>query len=90
VPSRAMLVASLDTRIAREGTPFRVQFKPSLGDVAAARQRQRDSAAIHQMNSGGTLPIARPHVVVDTETCEPAEAAALILQGLGLQQPPAP
>jgi len=84
------LLACLDTRIAREGTPFRVKWKPNQGNVEAARQRQRDSAATYRMNSGGALPIARPHVVVDTETCEPAEAAALILQGLGLQQPPAP
>jgi len=78
------LVASLDTRIAREGTPFRVKFKPSLGDVEAARQRQRDSAAIHQMNSGGTLPIARSHVVIDTEACDPPQAARQIRASLGL------
>ncbi len=78
------LLASLDTRIAREGTPFRARLKPSQGAVEAARQRQRDAAKIYRMNSGGTLPIARPHVIIDTETCEPAQAAAEIRRQLGL------
>jgi hypothetical protein len=78
------LLASLDTRIAREGTPFRTRFKPNLGDVEAARQRQRDGASIYRMNTGGTLPIARAHVVIDTETCEPAQAAAEIQRRLDL------
>ena len=78
------LLASLDTRIAREGTPFRVKWKPNQGDVEAARQRQRDGAAMYRLNSGGTLPIARSHVVIDTETCQPAEAATQIRQRLGL------
>ncbi len=34
------LLASLEARIAREGTPFRVRLKPNQGDVAAARARQ--------------------------------------------------
>jgi hypothetical protein len=78
------LLASLDTRIAREGTPLRTRFKPNLGDVEAARQRQRDAATTYRMNSDGPLPIARPHVVIDTETCEPAQAAAQIRRQLGL------
>ena len=78
------LLASLDTRIAREGTPFRVKWKPNQGDVEAARQRQRDGAAMYRLNSGGTLPIARSHVVIDTETCQPADAATQIRQRLGL------
>ena len=78
------LLASLDTRIAREGTPLRTLLKPSLGAVEAARQRQRDAAKLYRMNSGGTLPIARQHMVIDTETCEPAQAAAEIRRQLGL------
>jgi hypothetical protein len=78
------LLASLDTRIAREGTPLRTRLKPNLGEVEAARQRQRDAAKTYRMNSGGTLPIARRHVIIDTETCEPAQAAAEILRRLGL------
>ena len=78
------LLASLDTRIAREGTPFRVKWKPNQGDVEAARQRQRDAAATYRMNSCGTLPIARSHIVIDTETCEPAQAAVQIRHRLGM------
>ena len=78
------LLASLETRIAREGTPFRAKWKPNQGDVEAARQRQRDAAATYRMNSGGPLPVARPHVVIDTEACEPAQAAAEIRRRLGL------
>ena len=76
------VLASLETRIAREGTPFRVKWKPNQGDVEAARQRQRAEAGAHRMNSDGVLPIARPHIVIDSEAFERAEAAAEIRRRL--------
>lgn len=78
------LLASLEARLAREGTPFRARMKPNQDDVEAARARQREFAARHQMNTNGPLPIAHPHIVIDTEAFEPADAAAEIQRLLGL------
>ena len=78
------LLASLETRIAREGTAFRAKWKPNQGDVEAARQRQRDAEVAHRMNSGGTLPIARTPLVIDTEAFEPTAAADEIRRRLSL------
>lgn len=78
------LLASLETRIAREGTPFRVRLKPNQGDVAAARARQLEFASKYEMNTDGRLPIAYPHIIIDTETMAPEAAAAEIQKQLGL------
>ena len=69
------LLARLNTRIAREGTAFRIGLKPSQRDVEAARARQIDAAAQHRMNTGGVLPLGYPHLVVDTESIDPPGAA---------------
>lgn len=69
------LLARLNTRIAREGTAFRIGLKPSQRDVEAARARQIDADAQHRMNTGGVLPLGYPHLVVDTESIDPPGAA---------------
>ncbi len=78
------LRASLQARIDREGTPFRARLKPNQGDVEAARARQVSTDQAHRMNTDGTLPIGRPHLVVDTEAMSPDEGAAHIQAALGL------
>jgi hypothetical protein len=78
------LLASLDARIAREGTPFRVRLKPNQADVAAARARQLEFASQYRMNTDGRLPIAYPHITIDTEAMTPPAAAAEIQRQLGL------
>jgi hypothetical protein len=78
------LLASLNTRIEREGTPFRVGLKPALRDVAAARGRQTEMAARYRMNATPGEMGKRKHLVIDTETMEPAGAARHIAQVLGL------
>lgn len=72
------LLATLESRIAREGTPFRIDLKPAQRDVAAARIRQREMQGKYIMNTNGQLPLPYPHLVLDTETMEPDQAAATI------------
>jgi hypothetical protein len=78
------LRAGLAARLAREGTPFRLGLKPALRDAAAARLRQVEMDAKYRMNSDGTLPLDAPHLILDTEQMEPAEAAARICSAFGL------
>jgi hypothetical protein len=69
------LLATLETRIAREGTPFRVGLKPAQRDVDAARARQVDIGMKFRMNTGGRFPLDFPHLVIDTEVLTAAAAA---------------
>jgi hypothetical protein len=78
------LLAALETRISREGTPFRLQLKPSQRNVEAARARQIEIDAKYRMNTGGTLPLAYPHLVLDTERMTPAAAAKEIANAFQL------
>ena len=69
------LLASLETRIAREGTPFRLALKPAQQDVEAARTRQLELEGKYILNTKDGLPLNFPHLVLNTETLTPAEAA---------------
>jgi hypothetical protein len=80
----AELRASLEARIAREGTPFRVALKPELRDAEAARARQLDYEGKYVMNTSGALQLNYPHVVLDTEAMTPAAAANKIKQAFAL------
>ncbi len=78
------LLASLEARIAREGTPFRVRHKPNQDDVEAARARQVEFASRYKMNTDGRLPIDSSHIIIDTEAYTPEDAALEIQRQLGL------
>lgn len=72
------LLASLEARVAREGTPFRIDLKPAQRDVTAARARQHEMQGKYVMNTDGQLPLPYPHLILDTETMSPGQAAAKI------------
>jgi GrpB-like predicted nucleotidyltransferase (UPF0157 family) len=78
------LLASLEARIDREGTPIRASLKPHQEDVAAARARPVQFAQQYKMNTDGKLPLAYPHLIIDTEAMSPSEAAAKIQATFGL------
>jgi len=77
------LVASLQARIAREGTPLRLSLKPSKRDVERARALHTEVDSKYRMNSNNDFPYPGSHLVVDTERHSPAEAARLVAQYFG-------
>jgi hypothetical protein len=79
------LQASLQTRIEREGTPFRLALKPAQRDVDAARVRQVDTAARYRMNTSQDEVQAWPHIRIDTESMNPEAAALRVMQAYALQ-----
>jgi hypothetical protein len=81
------LTASLETRMGREGSEFRVGLKPAQRDASAARTRQVEMARQYRMNTMGSLPIQYPHITLNTEDHEPKSAAAVIYKALGLETP---
>ena len=72
------LLASLKTRISREGTEFRIALKAAHRDVEAARARQVEFEGKYVFNTDGRLPLNYPHLVLDTETLSPVDAAQRI------------
>ena len=69
------LLASLETRISREGTPFRRKHKPNQDDPNEAAIRQRAFASQYTMNSGGNINLPYQHLIIDTETTTETDAA---------------
>jgi hypothetical protein len=79
------LVASLDARIAREGTELRMSLKPSKRDVPTARALHAQLDKKYKMNSNEDFPYPDAHLVVDSERYSPQEAARVIIQHFGFQ-----
>jgi len=78
------LQASIDARIAREGTPLRLALKPAKHDVERARAMHREIEGKYRMNSAGDeFPYPERHMLIDTEACAPPEAAQLICAHYG-------
>ncbi len=77
------LIASLQVRVAREGTPLRISLKPAKRDVEHAKALHDEYDSKHRMNSNNDFPYPDSHLIVDTERHTPAEAARLIAQHFG-------
>jgi hypothetical protein len=77
------LLASLQARVSREGTPLRLSLKPAKRDVARARALHTEVDSKHRMNSNNDFPYPDSHLIVDTERHSPAEAARMVAQYFG-------
>jgi hypothetical protein len=77
------LIASLQARVAREGTPLRLSLKPAKRDVERAKTLHAEYDGKYRMNSNNDFPYPDSHLIVDTERHTPAEAARLVAQYFG-------
>ena len=77
------LFADLDTRLAREGTPLRIEHKRSKRDLPAARQRLLNDE-VHRTSTDGDFCYPDQHFRLDNSRLDPAEAAARIAGHLEL------
>ena len=78
------LTSTLETRIVRNRHPDRLDAKPSKRKLAESEDNLRTIHARHRLNSGGTLPVDLPHVLIDNETLEPQTVAERFLNLSGL------
>lgn len=78
------LVAPLETCVAREGTENRLAHKRSKTDVDWAVANNREMHASHVFNTADDFPLPHPHWVVDNSGTSPTDAAARIIDLLGL------
>jgi hypothetical protein len=80
------LLASLESRIAREGTPLRLSLKPSKHDVERARALHLELEGKYRLNSEGRFPYPDRHLIIDTDLHTPDEAARIIVERFGLMR----
>lgn len=80
------LRASVEARVAREGTPLRLSLKPAKHDVERARALHAQVDSMHRMNSNGDFPYPDQHLVIETEDQPPAESALMIARHFGFSQ----
>ena len=78
------LYADQATRLAREGTPLRIEHKRSKHDVPASRRRLVEADAAHRLSTSGEFPYPDQHTRLDNSQLTPAEAASRIAQHLRL------
>ncbi|MCR9260397.1 MAG: hypothetical protein NXH95_11785 [Pseudomonadaceae bacterium] len=62
----------------RNVDPQRLAAKPSKADVVASEARRRHHETHHQLNSGGTLPLPLPHLLIDNSELSPQIVAQQI------------
>jgi hypothetical protein len=80
------LHASVETRLAREGTPFRVALKPSKRNVEQARRTIIEYELKARMNTSGGFPYPNVHLILNTEKQDAVDSARLICNHFGFVQ----
>jgi hypothetical protein len=80
------LYADEATRLSREGTPERLEAKPSKRDTAWARADLVESGRRHRLSTAPDLPLPLdlPHHRLDTDHLTSAEAAERVIELLHL------
>jgi len=81
------LTASLDTRLAREGTEPRITMKPSKRDVEESRLVLLMLERHYAFNSHGDFPYPDDWLLLDTETQSPEACALAIADRFSLTTP---
>lgn len=83
------LCADLDVRLTRNKSEQRLAEKPSKRNLAWSEQNLLKAHERYRMNSGGEIPLDYRHIVIDNTHLEPAHAAAMIVQQVGIPSKPA-
>ena len=78
------LEATLEERLRRNETEFRLAEKPSKRDVESSRRRLLEHEARYRFSSGGEFDGREDWMRVDTTELQPAEVAELVIRRFGL------
>lgn len=82
----AELEASLDERIRRNETEFRLAEKPSKRDVEQSRQRLLEHEVTYKFRSDGQYDGEQNWIRVDTNERQPQEVADIIIRHFALRR----
>lgn len=78
------LIADQTTRLAREGTPLRLEHKATKRDVESARRVLRMVDENARTTSQGDFPLAGRHVLIDNTELSPGLVAEQVIEQLDL------
>jgi hypothetical protein len=81
------LEASLEERLRRNETEFRLSEKASKRDVAGSKRRLLEHEATHRFSSEGEFDGREDWLRLDTNPLGPGEVADLVIQHFGLDRP---
>ena len=73
------LFADIETRIARNETPHRLERKPSKRDVSWSRRNLLDGAAKYRLNSNEDEIWFENHLKIDNTSLEPDQVADMVI-----------
>ncbi len=73
------LFADIETRIARNETPHRLERKPSKRDVSWSRANLLDGAAKYRLNSNEDETWFENHLKIDNTSLEPDQVADMVI-----------
>ena len=79
------LFADMETRLARNETPHRMERKPSKRDVAWSRANLLDGAAKYRLNSNEGEVWFENHLKIDNTNLEPDEVADRVIREFSLE-----
>ena len=79
------LFADVETRLARNETPHRMERKPSKRDVAWSRANLLDGAAKYRLNSNEGEVWFENHLKIDNTNLEPDEVADRVIREFSLE-----
>lgn len=78
------LSADLDTRLARNETPHRMERKASKKDIEWSKSNLLNDAKNHRLNSFSDEVWFENHIKIDNTNLEPDEVADMIIEKFGL------
>ena len=78
------LFADVETRLARNETPHRMERKPSKRDVSWSRANLLDGAARYRLNSNEGEIWFENHLKIDNTNLEPEQVADLVIRNFQL------
>jgi hypothetical protein len=80
------LEATLEERLRRNQTEFRLAEKPSKRDLQASEQRLLHNSATYKLNSTDELTGREDYLRIENTSLDPSETADLIIRHFGLTQ----
>lgn len=78
------LEATLEERLRRNETEYRLAEKPSKRDIESSRHRLLAHESRHRFNSGGEFDDREDWIRLDTTALDPTEVADIVIRRFGL------
>ena len=79
------LSADLDTRLARNETPHRMEKKVSKRDLAWSKENLLNDAKVHRLNTEEDEILFDKHLKIDNSNLDPEQVANMVIEAFNLK-----